>query len=136
LAELTHLKLPSFDNEDNILKYWSIKAVWLLLYILLLYGCASQMSLEDLSRHWIARPLSELKQEMKSPDSYASKIGWKETTYPLPNRNFVFIQPVGADCSVHWEVNEGDIIIAYQAKGKGCKQGRPDSITDIQIRSE
>jgi len=117
-------------------KHWSVNTVLLLLYIVLLYGCAPQLSVEDLSREWIARPLSELKQEMKSPDSYASKIGWKETTYPLPNRNFVFIQPVGADCSVHWEVNEGDIIIAYQAKGKGCKQGRPDSITDIQIRSE
>jgi len=137
LAELNNLKLPGFDNEDNSVKYWSVNAVWLLLYIVLLYGCASQMSLEDLSREWITRPLSELKQEMKSPDSYASKIGWKETTYPLPNRNFVYIQPVKADCFVHWEVNEGGIIIGYQAKGNGCKQGGgPDSITDIQIRSE
>ena len=95
------------------------------------------MSLEDLSREWIARPLSELKQEMKSPDSYASKIRWKETTYPLANGNFVYIEPVSADCSVHWEVNQGGIIIGYQAKGNGCKQeGGPDSITNIQIRSE
>jgi hypothetical protein len=66
-------------------KYWVLKAVWFLLYIILLYGCASKMSLEDLSRDWIAKPLSELNQEMKSPDSYASKIGWKETTYQLTN---------------------------------------------------
>jgi len=94
------------------------------------------MSLEDLSREWIARPLSELKQEMKSPDSYASRIGWKDTTYPLPNGNFVYIQPVRNDCYVHWEVNQGDTIIGYHAKGNGCKQGESDNITDIQIRSE
>ncbi len=131
-----HYKLPGFDHEDNIVKYWPANAVWLLLYIILLYGCASQLSLENLSRDWIARPLSELKQEMKSPDSYASKIGWKDTTYPLPNGNFVYIQPVSADCFVHWEVNQSSIIIGYQAKGNGCKQGESDSITNIQIRSE
>jgi len=115
--------LPGFNNEDNIMKYWACNAVWLLLYIILLYGCASQMSLEDLSREWIARPLSELKEEMKSPDSYASKIGWKETTYPLANGDFVYVEPVSADCSVHWEISENGIIIGYQAKGNGCNRG-------------
>jgi hypothetical protein len=128
LTEWRYLKLPGFNNKDNIVKYWALIAVPLLLYIILLYGCASQMSLEDLSRYWIARPLSELKQEMKSPDSYASKIGWKETTYPLPNGNFVYVEPVSADCSVQWEINQGGIIIGYQAKGKGCPRGRgPDN---------
>ena len=136
MAMLIHITLPGFENEDKIMRYWSANTAWLLLYLLLLYGCTSQMSLENLSRDWIARPLSELKQEMKSPDSYASKIGWKETTYPLPNGNFVYIQPVRTDCSVHWEVNQGGTIIGYQAKGNGCKQGESDSITNIQIRSE
>jgi hypothetical protein len=95
------------------------------------------MSLEDRSREWITRPLSELQQAMKSPDSYAAKIGWKETTYPLANRNFVYIEPVSTDCFVHWEVNEGGIIIGYQTKGNGCTQGGgPESITNIPIRSE
>ena len=129
--------MPDFDNEDTMVKYWSVNTVWLPLYLILLCGCASQLSLEDHSREWIARPLSELKEKMKSPDSYASKIGWNETTYPLANRNFVYIEPVKADCSVHWEVNEGGIIIGYKAKGNGCKQGEgPGSITDLQIRSE
>ncbi|NJD55629.1 MAG: hypothetical protein FIA94_04390 [Nitrospirae bacterium] len=119
-----------------MVKHLSANAVCLLLCMIFLYGCASQISLEDLSREWIARPLSELKQEMKSPDSYASRIGWKETTYPLANRNFVFVEPVGANCTVHWEINEGGIIIGYQAKGDGCKQGGPDKITNIQNRSE
>jgi len=114
-------------------KYGSVNAVCLLLSIILLYGCASQMSLEDLSREWITRPLAELKQEMKSPDSYASKIGWKDTTYPLPNGNFVYIQPASNDCYVHWEVNQGGTIIGYQFKGNGCKPGESEHITNIQI---
>ncbi len=80
------------------------------------------MSVEDRSRDWITRPLSELKQEMKRPDSYASKIGWKETTYPLANGNFVYVEPVSVDCSVHWKISQSGIIIGYQAKGTGCKQ--------------
>ncbi len=120
---------------ENTMKYWSGKASWLLLYILILHGCASQRSLEGLSREWIARPLAELKQEIKRPDSYASKIGWEETTYPLANRNFVYIQPVRVDCSVHWEVNEGGIIIGYSAKGKSCNEPEgPDRIINIQNR--
>ncbi len=104
------------------MKRWSLEAVWLLLYIILLTGCASQMSSENLGRVWIARPLSELKEEMKSPDSYASKVGWQETTYPLADGNYVFVEPLSVDCFVHWEVNRSGIIIGYKAKGKGCKQ--------------
>ncbi len=105
------------------MKYWSFNAVWLLFHIILLCGCASQMSVEDRGRHWITRPLSELKEEMKNPDSYASKIGWKETTYPLANGNFVYVEPVSVDCSVHWEISRNSIIIGYKAQGNGCKQG-------------
>lgn len=104
------------------MKYWSYNVVWLLLSIILFCGCASKIYIEDLSRDWIARPLSDLKQEMKKPDSYASKIGWKETTYLLPNGDFVYIQPVSDDCFVHWEINQNDIIINYQTKGKDCRE--------------
>ena len=124
--------MPGFNNKDNIVKYWPVNVVWLLLYIILLYGCASQMSLEDRSRDWMAKPLSELKQEMKSPDSYASKIGWKETTYPLANGNFVYVEPVSADCSLHWEINQGGIIIGYRAKGNGCKQSEGPNNINIE----
>jgi hypothetical protein len=134
-AVLRHLKLAGFNNKDNIVKYRALIAVPFLLYMILLNGCASQMSLEDLGRHWIARPLSELKQEMKSPDSYASKIGWKETTYPLSNGNFVYVEPVSADCSVHWEINQSGIIVGYRAKGNGCKGGGHDnSVIKTQTR--
>ncbi len=104
------------------MKYWSFNAVWLLFFIILFCGCASQMTVEARGRDWIGRPLSELKQEMKNPGSYASKIGWKETTYPLANGNFIYIEPVSADCSLHWEISHSGIIIGYQAKGVDCKQ--------------
>ena len=109
-----------------------MSAVWLLLSAILLYGCASQRSLEDLSREWITRPLSELQEEMKKPDSYASKIGWKETTYPLANGNYVYVEPVRTNCFVHWEINDGGIIIGYQVKGDGCKEGGPDRVINIR----
>jgi hypothetical protein len=125
-----------FHNEDDIVKDWAVKIFCLPLFMILLYGCAAQMSLEDLTRDWIARPLSERKQEIEKPDSYASKIGWKETVYPLANRNFVYVEPISADCSVHWEINETGIIVGYRAKGTGCKQTGPDRITDIKTRSE
>jgi len=127
--------LPSFNNEDNFVKYWPFNVVWLLLYIFLICGCASQIPLEDLSRDRITRPLSELKQEMKRPNSYASKIGWKETTYPLTNGNFVYIEPVSADCFMHWEINNSGIIIGYQSKEKYCKKREEPNNSIINTKS-
>jgi hypothetical protein len=123
------------NSEDIIMKYRALVAVSLLLSIILFCGCASRMSLEDLGRTWVARPLSDLKEEMKSPDSYASKIGWKEITYPLSNGNFVYVEPVSADCSMYWEVNQSDIIVGYQAKGKGCKGGSGSKNSIIKTQS-
>ena len=94
----------------------------LLLSLVFLYGCASHLNLAEHRQEWITRPLSELKQTMSRPDSYASKIGWKETTYQLANKNYVFVEPMSADCSVHWEVNPEDIIVGFRAKGSGCEQ--------------
>jgi hypothetical protein len=117
------------------MKYRAIIAASLLLYIGSLLGCASQMSLENRGNEWVARPLSELKQEMKSPDSYASKIGWKETTYPLANGDYAYVEPLSADCSIHWEVNQSGIIIGYKAKGEGCKKGKGTSTSILRART-
>ncbi len=94
------------------------------------------MSSEHLSSEWIARPLSELKEAMKSPDSYASKIGWQETNYPLANGNYVFVEPLSDDCAAHWEINKGGIIIGYQAKGSGCGQGGVSGGDDSIIKAK
>ena len=107
------------------MKYQSIMLYrkWcFLLFIVFLYGCASPIYVKDHAKNWIARPLSELKQAMKSPDSYASKIGWKETTYQLANGNSVYIEPLSGDCSIHWEISPRGTIIRYRAVGSGCAQ--------------
>ena len=96
-------------------------AACLLFFMVFLNGCASQINVDNYSSEWIARPLSELKQEMSLPDSYASKKGWKETTYSLADGNYVYVEPIGDDCFVHWEINSRGIIIGSQAKGNGCE---------------
>jgi len=98
-----------------------IKKICFVLFIILLSGCTYEVPVEDLSNEWISRPLDELKQAMKSPDSYASKIGWQEKTYPIANGYFAYVEPISPDCSIHWSVNQRDIIVDYRAIGKGCK---------------
>jgi len=102
----------------------------ILFFMVFLNGCASQIAVDEHGSEWTARPVSELKQEMNSPDSYASKIGWKETTYSLANGNYVYVEPIEENCFMHWEINSGGIIIGYQAKGDGCPK---ESFLDDRI---
>jgi len=96
--------------------------LWRLLFLtVVLTGCAHQTSIEEISNEWISRPLDELKQQMKNPNSYASKIGWQEKTYPLANGYYAFVEPVSENCFIHWRINQRDIIVDAQSEGKGCK---------------
>ncbi len=97
----------------------------LMFLIVFLNGCATQIAVDERGGEWIARPLSELKQDMNRPDTYASKIGWKETTYSLANGNYVYVEPIRNDCFLNWEINSGGIIVGYQSKGSGCAQDSP-----------
>ncbi len=95
--------------------------IFSLMCLLFAVACASsQKSIEARGNEWIARTLPELKQAMASPASYASKIRWKESTYPLVTGDFVFIEPIEANCSIHWKVRPSGLIFDYQAVGKGC----------------
>ncbi|MDI6745333.1 MAG: hypothetical protein QMD07_08160 [Thermodesulfovibrionales bacterium] len=101
---------------------------WCFLFLIVfLSGCASQIDVKSHVKTWIARPLSELKQAMKSPDSYASKIGWKETSYPLANGNSIYVEPLGEDCAINWQVSPRGTITGYKAVGSGCGQDDPNS---------
>jgi len=116
------------------MKYLSIllSKKWCFLFgIVFLYGCTSQIYVKDHANEWISRPISELKQAMKSPDSYASKIGWKETTYQLVNGNSVYVEPLSENCFFHWETSSGGTIIRYRAVGSGCEQGEVPFIQTI-----
>ncbi|MGO9613446.1 MAG: hypothetical protein ACLPX5_10475 [Dissulfurispiraceae bacterium] len=105
---------------------------WCLLCVLVvLYGCAGQIQVEEHGQKWISRPLSELQEAMNRPDSYASQIGWKETTYPLTNGDSVFVEPLADDCFIHWEVTPGGIILAYRPVGSGCERKSGASKTGV-----
>jgi hypothetical protein len=111
---------------------WNISfaALYFVISLLLLAGCAtSQVPVEDIGNNWVSRPLAELKQSMKDPDSYASKIHWKEKTYPLANGYYAFVEPIAPDCVIHWRINQRDIIVGYQAEGSGCKSEESESKT-------
>ena len=102
----------------------------LLGFILGLCGCVSQiLSFKDYRKGWLGRPIEEKKQVTSREGSYASSIGWQETTYPLDNGNWVYVEPAGehgklfggGECFVHWEVNTEGIIIGARTEGKGCR---------------
>jgi hypothetical protein len=93
-----------------------------LLFTVLLFGCASrEIVIEDHKKEFIARPLAELKAEVNRPDSYASKIGWKQTTYSLANGDYVYVEPVRQECFLHWVINPEGTIVGADIKGKGCE---------------
>jgi hypothetical protein len=101
-----------------------MKKFCFLALLISLVGCTSmEKKVDEHSSSWISRPLSELKQAMKSPDSYASKIEWDETTYPLANGYYIFVEPFSKDCFIQWKINPRHIIIGYFASGKGCGSG-------------
>lgn len=98
-----------------------MKRFCLAVILLSIIGCTSKEA--KVNAHmtsWISRPLSELKIAMKSPDSYASKVDWDETTYQLANGYYIFVEPFSKDCFIHWKINPRDIIIGYFVKGVGC----------------
>lgn len=96
----------------------------------LLGGCVSQIpSLKSYLKTGMGLPIAEVQQRMSRPSSYASSIGWQETTYPLDNGNWVYVEPTGehgkllggGPCFVHWEVNPEGIIVGAHTEGEGCR---------------
>ena len=95
-----------------------------------LCGCMSQIiSKREFMKVWVGRPIEEIRQMDSREGSYASSIGWKETTYPLDNGNWVYVTPAGVfgkafgggDCFIHYEVNPDGIIVGARTEGKGCR---------------
>lgn len=94
------------------------------LFLLFLNGCVSQIaSLDDYVKGWIGRPIEEHKMILARPTSYKSRIGWKETTYKLPNGHWVFVEPEPR-CFIHWEVNSEGFIVGYKLVDGGIQGGK------------
>ena len=84
-------------------------------------GCASQIvPIDEHLKGWTGRNIEEMRSIMSKPTSYASRINWTETTYHLPNGNWVFVEPEPR-CLIHWEVNQQGTIIGYKATGESCR---------------
>ncbi|MEM5789373.1 MAG: hypothetical protein AAGU11_18835 [Syntrophobacteraceae bacterium] len=85
-------------------------------------GCFSQiLSVDEYTRLWIGHPIEEKMKSTDHPNSYASSIGWKRTTYSLDNGNKVYIEPEKPRTFIHWEVNPQGIIIGakHEIVGRG-----------------
>ncbi len=108
-----------------------------ILSMFFLCACSHHLYIEEHTNEWLARPVSELREDMKRPDSYASKIKWEETTYPLSNGYYVFVEPIAEGCSIHWDVNNKDRIIGYRTVGKECehKSGNSNATSADSIES-
>lgn len=84
-------------------------------------GCVSQIvPINEHLQGWMGRNIEDMKSVMSRPNSYASQSGWKETTYHLPNGNWVFIEPEPR-CLIHWEVDQKGIIVGYKTEGESCR---------------
>lgn len=97
------------------------KILFILSFLFSLNGCLSQIeSLDESTQFWVGRPIRDLQDVLSRPESYPSRIGWRETTYSLPSGNWVYIEPVRPDCYVHWEVNSRGLIEGYRSEGNRC----------------
>lgn len=91
----------------------------LILAALIFSSCISQIaSIEDYRKSWIGHPIEEWRNAGLRPESYASRIGWKEKTYQLDNGNWVYVEPDSPGCFIHWEVNPKGVIIGSKLEGK------------------
>ena len=82
-------------------------------------GCGPQ-TLRAYRNGVVGRPIGFIRKLDAHEGSYAQSISWKETTYQLDNDNWVYVQPIKPNCSVHWEVNQQGMIVASRAEGTGC----------------
>jgi hypothetical protein len=88
---------------------------------LLSSGCLSQIApVNEAATSWIGHPIAKREALVRDPNSYASRIGWRETLRRLDNGNSVYIEPVRKECLIYWEVNPLGIIVDYRLEGEAC----------------
>ncbi len=94
----------------------------LLLLTVGLGGCSlSQIpTLKDYGDAAIGLNISVVRDLVEGPNSYGTRVGWQEKTYPLPNGHWVYVEPDRPNCEIHYEVNGEDIIVGYTPVGSAC----------------
>ena len=110
------------DIGDNFNMQKRYGWIFIILLTLLFCGCLiSQIaSMGDSAKTWIGEPIFTRQKFVNDSDSYALRIAWKETTYPLKNGNFIYVEPVREDCFIRWEVNPDNIIVDYKTERNRC----------------
>lgn len=88
----------------------------------LLLGCLRSqiVSLEEYTAGWIGHPVNELRTIVLQPTSYASRTGWKETTYKLGDGYWIYVEPEKKGCIIHWKIDPNGIIVGYKTEGERC----------------
>jgi hypothetical protein len=121
------------------MKLCSILSVnrWMFVFsLVILCGCASQaVFIEEHGHEYVARHIDELREYMNSPQSYASKVKWKENVYPMADGYYGFVEPIGKDCAMHWTVNKRDKLVRYDAKGDGCDRTTKSDLEAGNLKS-
>jgi hypothetical protein len=112
-------KSPANRFHTGISKGTIMIGLLLTLSLSALSTCLSQIApIEDRTNSWIGRPIEEIRRPILRPESYASRIGWKEKTYKLDSGNWVYVEPDSPGCFIHWEVNPQGIIVGYKLEGR------------------
>jgi hypothetical protein len=83
-------------------------------------GCPSVPSVKDWADKAIGSPINNLFEAARRPGSYIFRNDKQIQKYQLENKNFIYIEPVGDNCNVHWEVNSSGIIVGYRLEGSRC----------------
>lgn len=87
-----------------------------------LSGCVSQVpTLDEWAAQNLQRPVTELEALDARPQSYAARIHWQRTTYPLDNGDWIYVHPDRPDCQIHFRVDPRGIIVGYTPVGDGCR---------------
>jgi hypothetical protein len=87
----------------------------------LLAACSTSIpGLKEWADPIIGHPIAIIRENDKRPGSYASRIGWKEKTYPLDDSRWVYVHADRPGCEIHFEVNADGNVLGYRAVGEGC----------------
>jgi len=93
----------------------------ILLLLAVLVGCMSQIRpFSEYADGWLGKPITDLVDAKARPGSYASRTGWQERKYALPNGNWVYVSPEREGCVMHWEVTSNGSIVGYRTEGNRC----------------
>ncbi len=89
--------------------------IWYIVFTILIFSGCGMVSLKEHREGGIGKSIELFREMAAMPESYASRIGWKETTYKLNNGNWIYVEPEPRQY-IHWEVNPHGIIVGSRVE--------------------